>query len=382
LLEQQLRAGLISTSEMDLLAEQLARYHADAPRIAIPSPTAAARAAEPAADNFAYLLNHLDDAEQRRAIQKLEGWSSDQALRLTDWFVNRAEHGAIRECHGDLHLNNVLRIDGRYLAFDAIEFNEQLSQIDSMTDVAFLMMELREHGYPAHSRRLINHYVESLDDYGGLRGLPFYLVYRAMVRAKVDLIRAEQSGGSAARLSPTGWRYVEYAQHIVGRPPPALWITHGLSGSGKSTVALRLVEQYGLFRVRSDVIRKQLMGIEPLAKTPESRLTETYSTDVTTRVYRQLGESCEQVIAGGYGAIADATFLKRAQREAFAERARRLGVPLRIIDCAAPVNELERRLAARGPDPSDATLDVLRHQIAAAEPLTIEERSLIATRPD
>jgi aminoglycoside phosphotransferase family enzyme/predicted kinase len=383
LLERQLRAGQVPTCEMNLLAEQLARYHADAAQIEMSPGDATARSAEPAEENFEYLLKHLADSDQREPIRRLAAWSSQQAEVLADWFATRAASGAIRECHGDLHLNNVLRIEGRYLAFDPIEFNDRLSHIDSMNDVAFLMMELREHGYPTHSRRLINHYVESLDDYVGLRGLPFFLVYRAMVRAKVDLIRREQTHASRAEsLSPDGWRYVEYAQHIVDRPAPALWITHGLSGSGKSTVALRLVDQFGLFRVRSDVIRKQLMGIAPLAKTPESRLSETYSSDITAQVYEQMGIRCEQVIAGGYGAIADATFLKRAQREAFAESARRLGVPLRIVDCSAPVAELERRLAARGPDPSDANLAVLRHQIDTAEPLTLEERSQVVSRSD
>ncbi len=380
LLEHQLRAGLVPTGEMDALAEQLVCYHFAARPVVLSADEVAARSVRPAVENFEYLSKHIGDQDQRSALRRLADWSSNEAKNLNGWFDRRAASGAVRDCHGDLHLNNVLRVSGRYLAFDPIEFNERLSQIDTMNEIAFLMMELREHGFPEHSRRLINHFVESIDDYGGLRGLPFYLVYRAMVRAKVDLIRAEQTrDGRTSLLSPASWRYVEYAQHIVARPTPALWITHGLSGSGKSTVALRLVEQRGLFRVRSDVIRKQMLGIEPLAKTPDARLGETYSAVVSAQVYERMGARCEQVLASGYGVIADATFLKRAQRDAFAERARRLGVPLRIIDCAASVAELERRLTARGPDPSDATHDVLRRQIASTEPLTPEERSLVSS---
>jgi aminoglycoside phosphotransferase family enzyme/predicted kinase len=379
LLDRLLTAGQVASSEMDALAAQLARYHAEAARVSLGSDAAALRAIQPALDNFEYLLSHLSDPQSVSGLGELQSWTLRQADALRDWFAERAAAGFVRDCHGDLHLNNLLRIDGRFLAFDAIEFNDQLSQIDTINEVAFLAMELHEHGFPAHAHRFINQYLEEANDYGALRGLRFYLVYRAMVRAKVDLIRHTQTTGSPrTNLTEAGERYVQFARRIATPTTPSLWIMHGFSGSGKSTIAMRLVEERGLIRLRSDVIRKQLLGIDPLQKTPEARLGEAYSADLTARVYTRLAELSQQVLSAGFDAIADATFLKRSQRQRFAELAARLGVPFQIVDCSAPIAELQHRLTQRGPDPSDATLSVLQHQIATAEPLDSTEQLRLA----
>lgn len=378
LLDRQLTAGQVAGHEMDALAEQLAMYHSQAARVELVADEASSRVIQPASENFDYLLAHLADSIQRNAVAQLKGWTELQTVRLRPWFAQRAAAGAVRECHGDLHLNNLLRIDGKFLAFDPIEFNDRLSQIDTINEAAFLMMELHEHGFRSHAYRFINQYLEAARDYDGLRGLSYYLVYRAMVRAKVDVIRHTQTTGSQqTTLTDTGWRYVQYAQRVAAPVRPALLIMHGFSGSGKSTVAMRLVEARGLMRLRSDVIRKQLLGIDPQDKTPEHRLGEAYSADLTARVYEQLATRSEQVLSAGFGVIADATFLKCSQRQRFADLAARLNVPFQIIDCTASISELERRLAQRGLDPSDATLSVLQHQIATAEPLDSNEKSKI-----
>ena len=409
LLDRQLSAGQIAAAEMDALAAQLARYHTDAARVKSSAEDACARAIAPAMENFDYLLAHLghaqnldsfplseprgkgqdegapefsdqlaNDSQQREAVERLRNWSANQSSNLREWFAARSGSGAVRDCHGDLHLSNLLRIEGRFLAFDPIEFNDRLSQIDTINEAAFLMMELHEHGFRTHSNRFINQYVEETGDYDGLRGLVYYLVSRAMVRAKLDLIRHTQTAGKQLTvLTKAGWRYMQYAQRVAAPAQPELWIMHGFSGSGKSTVAMRLVEERGLFRLRSDVLRKQLLGIAPLGKTPDDRLDEAYSSALTDRVYRRLAEVAEQVLSSGFGVIADATFLKHSQRLQFAGLAARLRVPFRIVDCAAPIAELERRLSQRGPDPSDANHDVLRHQIANHDPLTAAERKTI-----
>lgn len=377
LVDRQLAAGQIAATDMDALAAQLVRYHGDASRVYFSAESARDRAIQPALENFEYLLTHLA-VSSVGIVQQLREWTIKEASKLQTWFANRASQGWIRECHGDLHLNNLLRIDDQFLAFDAIEFNERLSQIDTMCEIAFLMMELHEHGYRSHAHRLINQYVEGMNDYDGLGGLRFYLVYRAMVRAKVDLIRHTQTTGSPrTELTEDGRRYVQYAQRVAAGAEPSLWITHGLSGSGKSTAAMRLVEERGLFRVRTDVIRKQLLGISPNDTTPEDRLDEAYSAELTARVYDRLADMCEQIISAGFSPIADGAFLQRGHREAFAKLAAGLSVPLRIVDCSASVDELQRRIAHRGPDPSDANLAVLHHQLTTAEPLTDAEQEFV-----
>jgi hypothetical protein len=385
LLDRQLAAGRVRTEEMDALATQVAHYHAQAARVDLPPTLAVERAIEPVGDNFRYLRRHLSASAYRGEIRELERWTDDEIAALRPWFAERAAGGRIRECHGDLHLGNLLRVDHPpfFLAFDPIEFNARLSQIDTINEVAFLMMELHEHGYPAHARRWINQYLESTDDYAGVRGLRYYLIYRALVRAKVDLIRRTQTiGRQQTSFSQEGWRYVRYARQVAVAQPPTLWLTHGFSGSGKSTRAMRLVEERGLFRIRSDVIRKRALGIDTLAKTPDSRLEEAYSRELTERVYERMAQACEQVLQAGSSPIADAAFLQRAQRQKFRELADRLGVRWKIIACAAPRDELERRLAQRGPDPSDATQAVLARQVDAAEPLDELEQSAIAGETD
>ncbi len=378
LLGHQLAKGLVTSRDMEQLADDLAETHARTAPI-VRSPDAAQQAAiQPALDNFQFLLGQLANDEQRRRVERINAWTRAQLVANQSRWADRSAAGRVRQCHGDLHLNNLLVLDGRFVPFDGIEFNDDLSQIDVINDLAFLAMELSEHGYRAHAYRLRNRYFERTEDYDGLRLLPFYLVYRAMVRAKVDLIRQVQTrGGEKAELSPGGEKYLDYAQAVIDRPAPELWITCGPSGSGKSTRAMEHVERQGLFRLRADVVRKHLAGRDPLDQTPRSELATMYGPEMTARTYRRLGELAAIVIAAGYRPIVDATFLKLAQRRQFAELADSLGVPFRIVACEAAPQELERRLAGRGRDPSEATAEVLRAQLQSHEPLRPAERQYI-----
>lgn len=374
LLDRQLASGTVSADDMDSLAGQLAAYHAAAERVTLDPDEALQRVVQPTTDNFDYLLAHLADPDQRAAIVHLQEWTRIRSGELANWFARRAADGFFRACHGDLHLANLVRIDGRFQAFDAIEFNDSLSQIDVMDEISFLVMELHEHGYRSHSRRLINHYVEATADQEGLRGLRFYLVYRAMVRAKVDLIRQTQtSGDDRTTLSEAGWGYVHYARRMADGQTPELWIMHGVSGSGKSTVALRLVQERGLFRLRSDHLRKQLLGQDPLQPTPAERLGEVYAPAVSARVYQRLEELARTILQSGFGVVVDATFLRREDRARFAGLATACGVPFRIAVCQAPQEELEERLLRRRRDPSDATVDLLQSQRESCDPLDAGE---------
>jgi uncharacterized protein len=378
LLDRQLASGAVGEADMDGLALQLAHYHATAPRVAIQAAEAGRRAVQPAIDNFDFLLAQVEGASALAAIGALRDWTVKEADRLNDWFALRAAAGAIRECHGDLHLANLLRIGGRFLAFDAIEFNDAFRQIDVIDEISFLAMELHEHGYRSHSSRLINQYLESTADYSALPGLRFYLIYRAMVRAKVDLIRQNQTTGQdRAGLSGPGWRYVEYAQRVASPPSPELWITHGFSGSGKSSVAMGLVTGRGLIRLRSDVLRKQMLGLDPWQPTPAERLEQAYSSETSRRVYDRMAELARTVLESGFGAIADATFLRRADRDRFAALAADAGVTFRIANCEAPREILESRLRSRLADPSDAKPELLQYQQESADPLTANELEFV-----
>ena len=231
------------------------------------------------------------------------------------------------------------------------------------SDLAFLLMDLAEHGAQSHAHRLLDAYLARGGDYAGLRLQPFYQVYRALVRAKVAAIRLGQGGGDPSVLHD----YLALAERLRQPPRPCLLITHGLSGSGKSHVAGELVERLGAVRLRSDVERKRLLGREAESATAEGDKATVYGTEVSDRTYQKLAELARTVVEAGYPVIVDATFLERERRDAFAALATELGVPFAILDVQADDELLEARVAARartGRDPSEADLAVLELQRA------------------
>ncbi len=375
LLAQQLKAGAISPDMMEQLAADLAALHGRIEAVEDRPGLAQRAAIEPALENFEYLLNNLrlDDSD-RAKVDRLQSWTRQAINAHAALMQRRVDQRRIRNCHGDLHLENLLYLDSHFMPFDGIEFSDTLRQIDVLSEIAFLVMELSEHGYRQHAHRLINRYVEITEDYEGLALLPYYLVYRAMVRAKVDLIRQRQaSDDELAAFSPVGRQYLAYAQGVVQPSTAQLWITYGLSGSGKSVTSKRLVQHRGYFRLRSDVVRKHIAGLDPFTTLSASQLDSLYSAEMTRRTYDRLREQAQQVLSAGFSVIVDATFLKREQRQLFRELAKQLNITFHILHCDAPPEELERRILARQADPSDASVAVLRSQIASAQPPSVDE---------
>ena len=260
----------------------------------------------------------------------------------------------MREGHGDLHLNNIAVIDGEVTVFDCIEFNDELRWIDVMSEVAFTTMDLADRGRPDLAHRFVNAYLELTGDYAGLAVLPFYLVYRAMVRAKIACLRSGQlpAGDERAALVAEYRGYVDLATHYARPPRPAILVTHGLSGSGKTTLTQGLLEAIGAIRIRTDVERKRLHGLDAQARSGSGLDEGLYTADATERTYRRALELAEGVAAAGGVAIVDGTFLKRWQRDLFRARAAELGV-------AVPDRRVqrERRDAARAHRGAGAACD-------------------------
>jgi predicted kinase len=204
--------------------------------------------------------------------------------------------------------------------------------------------------------------------------LPFYLVYRALVRAKVAALGDWQSHSTTSASS-----YLRVATQLSSRrSAPLLVITHGLSGSGKSTIAERLIGSLPAVRIRSDLERKRLFGFSPDADTRSGVATGIYDANASARTYAVLGEYARLGMEAGFNIIVDAAFLRRAERSAFAALAARTEASLVVLDCQSPEIVLRDRIARRRAereDPSEATADVLAHQLAEVEPLTADERS-------
>jgi len=209
--------------------------------------------------------------------------------------------------------------------------------------------------------------------------LPFYLVYRALVRAKVHRMRSRQSGlphAEKSRLVRAFRGYLNLAARLTAPRRPALILAHGLSGSGKTTMTQPLVEALGAIRMRSDLERKRAHGLAPLAPSGSGVGTGIYSPQANTATYLRLGELAQEALRAGFSVVVDAAFLKRVERDAFRAIAERLESPFAILEFRAPLELLRARIThrlARADDASEADLTVLEHQLAAREALTPAE---------
>jgi aminoglycoside phosphotransferase family enzyme/predicted kinase len=363
---------------IDELARRIADFH-QAAAIAPPAFGSLDEVAEPMHDNIRQI--HARRGAERAKLEQLQAWLEGRLGELAVLIEQRRAEGRVRECHGDLHLGNIVLIDDAPVIFDGIEFNPSLRYIDVYADLAFLTMDLKRLGRHDLARRLLDGYLRITGDYGGLPLLHLYEVYRAMVRAKVAAIHAAERNLSADErelIVAELRRYLRVAAGLSRPPQPGVVITHGVSGSGKSFVTDQVLAALPAVRVRSDVERKRLAGLAAEASSGSGLGADLYSAAMTERTYGRLVELAEGIITAGFIAVIDATCLKAAQRRPFAELAERLGVPFVILDCEAPRAVLEQRVRQRqaaGEGVSEADLAVLASQLSHREPLQAEEQA-------
>jgi hypothetical protein len=380
LLDRVLARGALTPQHIDDLAQTLAAFHQRQAAIApATSPFGSPDAVlAPMRQNFTQIRPRVAAAFQAR-LNQLAQWTETTHAQLRPVLEARHAAGFIRECHGDAHLGNMALLQGRVTLFDCLEFNDQLRWIDVISEIAFTVMDLDDRQHPTYAHRLLNGYLEATGDYAGLALLRFYLVYRALVRAKVAAIRLSQADVGAVERAHHEELFASYlalAERYTRPPAPALLITHGVSGAGKSTLAQWLVEALGAVRVRSDVERKRLEGATADAGADTGLNRGRYSSDMTARTYARLAELATTIVASGFSVVVDATFLRQAQRETLHAVARAQRVPFVILDLTAREDLLHARIAARavqGRDASEATHAVLVQQLATREPLTTNE---------
>ncbi len=384
--------GELGNMQIDALAARLAHFHMfECEKASADSPWGdAAAIARPVAENFQLLSSRLEDPTERRLLAVLQSWCETEHSRLASLMRERKRQGWVRECHGDLHLANLAWVDGRLVIFDCLEFNPALRWIDVISEMAFCYMDLLHRKHAGLAQRFLNSWLEATGDYQGAALLRYYAVYRALVRVKVAVLRADQ-GCSASRAEVTSClQLAEQLSRATPSPQPSpalrergqtkrcasvmLTITHGLSGSGKTTLAQTLLEKHGMIRLRSDVERKRLAGLDALAKSGAK--DGLYAQDFSRRTYAHLAHLAEELLAAGWPVVVDAAFLERDQRDLFRDLAERLGVPFQILDIQADPDTLRERVRQReadGNDASEADLRVLEHQMATALPLDTDE---------
>jgi aminoglycoside phosphotransferase family enzyme/predicted kinase len=380
LADDKARRGELRAGDIDRIAAAIAAFHATVSRAPAESGYGLpGHLTAPALANFDQLTGLIADPTERACLEELRAWTLGEGARLHNAFEARKREGFVRECHGDLHLGNIAFLGGQPVPFDCIEFDPELRWIDVMNEIAFLAMDLFEHRLDPLAWRALNAYLESTGDYAGVGVLRYYLVYRAMVRAKIACIRALQPGdgrGTQGRALRESREYLALAASLARAGPRALILMHGLSGSGKTTIAQTMLERIGAIRVRSDIERKRLHQLPSDARTHAAPHAGIYSPSATRVTYDRLEQAARDIVSSGYPAIVDAAFLRRAERDAFRTLAAELQASFVIVSCRAPEADLRRRVARREAEMSDASeagIAVLENQLATQEPLGGDE---------
>ena len=351
------RPDAVTGERAETLGREIARFHADAPVSRRFGGAEGLRASmQTNAANLCELAAELDAASVETVIAMTQqAWSA--AAPLLD---ARRAAGLVRRCHGDLHLGNILLEDGRTVLFDCIEFNDALSEIDVLYDLAFLLMDLEARDRPAAANRVMNGWLDEAarrlgpEVWSGLAALPLFQSVRAAIRAHVS---------AHAGNCEQGRRYLAAAAAHLTPARPSLVAIGGLSGSGKTTVARRLAPligaRPGAVVVRSDEVRKRQWGGAPTERLPP----EAYSLDAGKRVYAEMIGLAEVCLGAGRAVVLDAVFLRAEEREAAEVLARRMGVPFDGVWLEAPPHVLQARIASRRGDASDADAAVLAEQL-------------------
>jgi aminoglycoside phosphotransferase family enzyme/predicted kinase len=286
--------------------------------------------------------------------------------RHADTLERRRESGSVRQCHGDLHLRNIVLLDGRPTLFDGIEFNDEISCTDVLYDVAFLLMDLWRRQLPRHGNIIWNQYLAETADFDGISLLPLFLSCRAAVRAKTSATAAQLTDNGRRRhaIEGTAREYLAMAEQLLHPPAPCLVAVGGFSGSGKSTLALGLAPALGAVPgavvLRSDEIRKRLCGVPLLQRLGP----EGYSAQVSQRVYSDLAAHASLVLRAGHSVIVDAVHERAADRRAIEQIAEAASVPFVGLWLEAPEPVLVERTVHRRDDASDATPAVVRTQLS------------------
>ncbi len=365
LFEQMRSGGRLTPDLMRTLAETIAAFHDAAERR--PVYGGAAAMAEIIGGNIKMLEAMAGDPFAAEDIDRLARLSWAAIDRVGPLLDRRRQEGYVRRCHGDLHLNNICLVDGQPMLFDAIEFEERFASIDVLYDLAFLIMDLERHGLRAYANIVLNRYLERTGDYGGLAALPLFLSCRATISAHVRMTRAHASGRAGAAAPREAGELLHHAIRYLDPPAPQVVAIAGASGTGKSTVARALAPSVGpcpgAVVIRSDVVRKRLMGVEETQRLPAS----AYTAHASERVFAAMADLAGDVIAAGQAVIVDGVYRQAGERRDIAAVAQRAGVPFTGIWLEAPEATLAARIEGRRSDASDATVEVMREQIAKLE---------------
>lgn len=385
-----LQQNRLTPPMIEQFADYLANLHQQAPTVNRHSYYGSLESIKaPTQENFAQIRPLLPDSVHQRLLTELENWSQSRFVELRNLIVRRKEQGFIRECHGDVHLANMVWINEQPLLFDCIEFNDNFRCIDIINDSAFLLMDLDDRGAESLSWYFLNRYLQQTGDYHALPLLNYYKNYRALVRTKVTCLRLNQPDLSNSERDFDNdllQSYLNLASHYMQPRKTPLIISHGFSASGKSTFVNRLAPLCGAVSILSDIERKRIHGLETTSKSQSKADAGIYTEQATRETYNKLLELAEVILKSGFPVVIDATFLKQQHRAQMRQLAAHLNIPFIILDFPLGKEELLRRVEMRSKQTgqiSEATSEILKKQLEQAHPLTAsEEQSVIKVHPD
>jgi uncharacterized protein len=378
-LDQLLAAGQVEPGELEEFGRDVSRRLATLPVARSPQgwgrPDLVRKLLQ---ENIAQCMQCFASFGTQGEMQALSDPLKAMLLALDPVIESRRGQGRVRECHGDLHCRNVVRYQGRLLAFDCMEFEPAFRWIDVAEEVAFLLMDLHVQHAPRHAHAFLAGFLAQDGDFAACRLLRLYGIHRALVRAKVAALEATptSSPDELARAASRHRGYLAEARRLLEVPHPTLVLMSGLSGSGKTWLARQLAPELEAVHLRSDVERKRIAGVAEQERSGSGIGQELYSRDFNAKVMERLLVCAADVLEGGFNIIVDATFGQRSDRERFCKLAAAHGVDIVLLHCRAPRMVLESRILGRqraGGDASEADLAVLAWQESRREAITPEE---------
>jgi uncharacterized protein len=333
------------------------------------------------ANNYSISEAFIGRSQTQQQYDETRAFTTQFFEHHADWFTQRQIDGKIRECHGDLHLNNVCLYQNKIQVFDCIEFSQDFRNIDVIYDAAFMVMDLEFQKRGDLANLFLNTYLEQTGDYWSAALLPLYLSMRAYIRGNVNALALDDPTISEIDKTHSLQRSKDYyslAWRYTRRSPGRLVIMSGLSGSGKSTVARQLAQPLSAIHIRSDAVRKRLAGISLSARGDQDGVAESgiYTPEMTQLTYERMLELGIFLAQQGWSVILDAKYDHYNLRQAMLEAAKTAQIPICIVQCTAPIEVLRDRLQHRTGDVSDATAKLLDSQMKTAKPLTESERAI------
>lgn len=325
------------------------------------------------AENFEQSRPYIGRALSEHQFEKLDKYFEHFLENNQSLFERRVYGGHIRDCHGDLHSAHVNFNKDAICVFDCIEFNDRFRYGDTASEVAFLAMDLDRHGRADLRRNFVAEYSRSSGDNGLADLLRFYQTYRAHIRAKVACFKLDDPFVPEAEKNTEREKAEGYFNLAVSytMTRPQLFITSGLTGCGKSTLATELTHHLGLTHISSDIIRKKLAGLTPDDATGTDINSGIYTPEMTDKTYSALIDEAGRVLSQGDSVILDATFLKHADRKKALEMAQKYHTEPMVIECRLNKDINKKRLERRRYEntSSDGNWSVYLSQESLAEPV-------------